>query len=134
MFLCNAIENRSKEHDQTLIVVLPDWEGRLSDVGTLLSATYAQFGLHGYYLRVYEYVLEELSDDHFQVLIAHELAHVYCLAEKEPFHMVPLDAEPDELRKAEKETERIAKDVTRKWGFDQDGLTKWLAEHALELN
>jgi hypothetical protein len=89
--------------------------------------------MEGFVVHVYEPALERMPEEHFQTLIAHELAHVVCYAGEDESHMVPLDADPAESEKAEANAEGVVRGLTLRWGFDHDGLVTWVARHAAEL-
>ena len=55
-----------------------------------------------------------------KAVIAHELAHVFFIALREPLHATPI------RRENLVSCEYIARHLTQRWGFDQSGVCEWL--------
>jgi hypothetical protein len=121
-----------KRFTQTLVFVLPDWPGRRQAAGRRVSLQFAAGGYQGCYLRFYELLIGEMPEDLFRALVAHELAHVFCIASGEESHKVPHDAAPDKLAEAEAKSESIVRTLTMQWEFDHDRMEKWLDDFGLE--
>jgi len=101
-----------------VIELLDDWSGRDAAVG---YCTY-----NGHKLMFLAFVVEAMPDDMVQVLIAHELGHVYRKA-------IGADiVDPANLpTETEREKEEFATQLTVAgvWGFDEEALTEWLNEN-----
>lgn len=90
------------------IAALPDWGGR-DCIGECSGG--------GAEIRFLSFAVDALPDELLAALIGHELAHAYDWARGRVRRNMP-----EEMR------EESARVLTGAWGFDEDGLDKWLLD------